>query len=116
MRLKHVGILETKDGIKHGFLYEKSYPVRKDLRFKCGLTSMFYGGVCWKYFFMPNNKQKVTMLEDTDHRLKKLLGGDNCSTHDPRTHMQGRDFRNRTGERMPPAAVLDMLTKRKRHG
>lgn len=73
MRLQYAAKIETTDGKRGKFTYEKSYNTRS-LKIWCPLTAIFYGGACWFYLVMPTTGDNEIARSDAYESLDQLIG------------------------------------------
>ncbi len=58
------------------FEYYKSYPL-DELRRKCMLTAILFGGACWNYLKEPNDDIKRQVQQDALSKIEEIFGPNN---------------------------------------
>lgn len=58
------------------FEYYKSYPL-EDLRRKCMLTAIFFGGACWGYLKEPSDELKKKVSREAHLMIEEIFGPNN---------------------------------------
>ncbi len=65
-------------------IYERTYPVGGGMPLWCGLSAIFYGGVCWAYLAMPFGHQQETLVQDATSELNAKIGAQDSVILGPR--------------------------------
>lgn len=102
IRMRYAADLETGDGRKGTYVFEKSYTVETFPVF-CGVTAIFLGGACWFYLVMPTVPQVNKMQNDAHAQLEELLGPSTTYTirASQTDRMNWEDQKQYTDLRMP---------------